>query len=242
MINGCSCAGAPQANGLPGTGSMKYKCLVLDHDDTTVNSTPCIHYPAFVKILEELRPGVTFTQEEFLTKNYEPGLGEFYTKELGFTPAEMHREWVVWRDHVGSIIPPFFPGMADLIRRQKAAGGLVCVVSHSFPEYIRRDYDTAGVPQPDLVYGWDADRAKCKPSPWPLQEIMRITGCGPEELLMVDDLKHGLDMAHACGVKFAACFWSYDIPLIRSHMQERADYCLNTIAELEQLLFPGEDA
>ena len=221
---------------------MKYRCLVLDHDDTTVNSTPCIHYPAFLKILEELRPGTFYTKEEFLTQNFTPGLGEFYTRELGFTPGEMHREWEIWRAQVGSIVPPFLSGMPELIRKVKDAGGLICVVSHSFPEDIRRDYETAGVPLPDLIYGWDSDRSKCKPNPWPLQEIMRITGCGPEELLMVDDLKPGLDMAHACGVKFAACFWSYDIPVIRSFMRESADYCLDSVSELEELLFSGETA
>ena len=27
---------------------MKYKCLVLDHDDTVVNSTATIHFPSFI--------------------------------------------------------------------------------------------------------------------------------------------------------------------------------------------------
>lgn len=220
---------------------MKYRCLVLDHDDTTVNSTPVIHYPAFLKILEELRPGSYFTQEEFLSQNFYPGLRSFYMDGLGFSEAEMKREWEVWRDYVSSVIPPFFPGMPELIRRQKAEGGLVCVVSHSFEEYIRRDYKAADVPEPDLIYGWDNDRSRCKPSPYPLEEIMRITGCGPEELLMVDDLKPGLDMAHACGVKFAACRWSYDIPVIREYMQKNADYSLGSVAELEKLQF-GEEA
>ena len=71
---------------------------------------------------------------------------------------------------------------------------------------------------------------------------MRITGCRPEEMLMIDDLKPGLDMAHACGVKFAACFWSYDIPVIRSCMRDNADYCLNSVSELEELQFSGEAA
>ena len=220
---------------------MKYRCLVLDHDDTTVNSTPVIHYPAFVKILEELRPGRYFTQEEFLSQNFYPGLRSFYMDGLGFSEAEMKREWEVWRDYVSSVIPPFFPGMPELIRRQKAEGGLVCVVSHSFEEYICRDYKAADVPEPDLIYGWDNDRSRCKPSPYPLEEIMRITGCGPEELLMVDDLKPGLDMAHACGVKFAACRWSYDIPVIREYMKKNADYSLGSVAELEKLQF-GEVA
>ena len=99
-------------------GLMRYRCLVLDHDDTTVNSTPCIHYPAFRAILERVRPGVEYSQEEFLTKNFAPGLGDFYTKELGFTPIEMKLEWRIWRDYVARIIPPFFPEMPELIRRQ----------------------------------------------------------------------------------------------------------------------------
>ena len=71
---------------------------------------------------------------------------------------------------------------------------------------------------------------------------MRITGCSPSDLLMVDDLKPGLDMAKAAGVKFAACSWSYNIPTIREYMQARADYFLETVADLEQILFPGVSA
>lgn len=221
---------------------MSIKCLVLDHDDTVVSSTPCIHYPAFLKILEILRPGKFYSMEEFLIKNYSPGLGTFYLSELGFTKEEMQLEWDIWRDYVARIVPPFFPGMAELIRAQKASGGLVCVVSHSFPEYIRRDYRAAGVPEPDLIYGWDSDRSKCKPSPYPLEEIMRITGCTPDEILMVDDLKPGLEMAHSCGVKFAACCWGYDIPEIHNDLAAVSDHVLNSVQELEALLFSPEAA
>ena len=35
---------------------MRYQCLVLDHDDTVVNSTATINYPAFVQTLQKLRP------------------------------------------------------------------------------------------------------------------------------------------------------------------------------------------
>ena len=221
--------------------NMKYKCLVLDHDDTTVNSTPCIHYPAFLKILEEIRPGKYFSQDEFLSFNLDPGLGKFYTDQLGFTAEEMRLEWKIWREYVSSVIPPFFPEMPELIKRYRDAGGTLCVVSHSFPEFIRRDYRAANVREPDLIYGWDEDRSKCKPNPWPLEEIMRITGYAPEDLLMVDDLKAGLEMAHRCGAAFAACFWSYDVPVIREYMKDNADYCLNSVGDLKELLF-GEDA
>ena len=38
---------------------MRYKCLVLDHDDTVVNSTATIHYPCFCEFLKEVRPQAT---------------------------------------------------------------------------------------------------------------------------------------------------------------------------------------
>ena len=219
---------------------MKIKCLVLDHDDTTVNSTPCIHYPAFLKILEAVRPASHYSMEEFLIQNFSPGLSSFYRDELGFTDEEMKLEWNIWRDYIRRIIPPFFPGMADVIRRQKENGGLVCVVSHSFPEFIRRDYQAADVPEPDLIFGWDKDRTKCKPNTYPLEEIMRITGCRPEEMLMVDDLKPGLDMAHGCGVKFAGCAWGYDVPQIHKAMADDADWMLYSVDDLSALLFSEE--
>lgn len=221
---------------------MKYRCLILDHDDTAVNSTPVIHYPAFLKILDELRPGTWFSMETFLEQNFSPGLGHFYRNELGFSEEEMEREFRIWQDFVHSITPPFFEGMPALIRRQKAEGGLVCVVSHSFPECIRRDYRAASLPEPDLVFGWEEDRSLCKPNPYPLREIMRLTGCRPEEMLMVDDLKPGWEMAKTCGVSFAGCGWGYEVPEIRKFMKENADFYLTAVPELGNLLFPGAAA
>ena len=38
---------------------LQYKCLVLDHDDTVMNSTALVHHPSFLVALKELRPGLT---------------------------------------------------------------------------------------------------------------------------------------------------------------------------------------
>ena len=37
---------------------LRIKCLVLDHDDTAVKSTPEINYPSFMKALAVLRPEI----------------------------------------------------------------------------------------------------------------------------------------------------------------------------------------
>ena len=45
---------------------MRYPCLVLDHDDTLVNSTATIHFPCFCEFLQEVRPNAKqYTLEKF---------------------------------------------------------------------------------------------------------------------------------------------------------------------------------
>ena len=219
---------------------MKYKCLVLDHDDTTVSSTPVIHYPAFCKILEDLRPQSHYSMAEFLTLNFDPGLVNFYRNDLGLSDAEMLYEAEVWRSFLEKVTPNFFPGMAEVVQRQKAEGGLVCVVSHSFCDYILRDYRNAGVSEPDMIFGWDVDRSHCKPNPYPLREIMKHFDLSPKDILTVDDLPMGMEMAHAVGADFASALWGYDVPEVRLSMEKDAEFLLSSVEALDSLLFGAE--
>ena len=62
---------------------MRYKCLVLDHDDTVVDSTASIHYPAFLEALKILRPGVQqITLEEYFEENFDPGFIESAREDI----------------------------------------------------------------------------------------------------------------------------------------------------------------
>ena len=45
-------------------GKLKFPCLVLDHDDTTVNSTATVHYPSFVEYMEQRHGGTTLKLED----------------------------------------------------------------------------------------------------------------------------------------------------------------------------------
>lgn len=63
---------------------MRYKCLVLDHDDTLVNSTATIHFPCFCEFLKEVRPNAkAYTLEDYFRKNFDPGILPFFTEEVG---------------------------------------------------------------------------------------------------------------------------------------------------------------
>ena len=64
---------------------MKYKCLVLDHDDTVVSSSATIHYPSFIAYLEDYRPELVknYTFESFIIKNFDPGIVSLLADEVG---------------------------------------------------------------------------------------------------------------------------------------------------------------
>ena len=59
---------------------------------------------------------------------------------------------------------------------------------------------------------------------------------GPEELLVVDDLKPGHDMARAAGVPFAAAGWANDIPEIEQFMRKNCDHYCKQVSDLARLL------
>ncbi|MBR6119092.1 MAG: HAD family phosphatase [Oscillospiraceae bacterium] len=216
---------------------MKYKCLILDHDDTVVDSTAHVHHPAFLVALKELRPGHTISLEDYFRMNFHPGFLQYCAETLGFTEAEYARELEIWQAYVKEHIPAVYPGMARIIRRQKELGGLVCVISHSFDYNIRRDYAANGLPEPDAVYGWELPRQLRKPDPWALKQVLARFDLRPEDCLVVDDLKPGYDMARAAAVPFAAACWAYDVPEIRSFMEQNCELAFEDPAELEQYLF-----
>ena len=72
--------------------TLKYPCLVLDHDDTAVNSTATVHYPAFVAYMKKFHPDVRITLEEYFRYNFEPGVIPFFTEICGMSEAELPEE------------------------------------------------------------------------------------------------------------------------------------------------------
>lgn len=216
---------------------LNYRCLVLDHDDTVVRSEETVNYPSFLEALKVLRPGRTITREEFTRWCFSPGFSALCSDYIGLTPEEIDMQYDMWRSYVATHIPPLYDGLRPILMRWKQEGGLLCVSSHSARENILRDYRLHFDLEPDQIFDWDLGEDRRKPSPYALQEIMRLYDLRPDELLMVDDLKPGYDMAHACGVPFACAGWSHDDPEIRAFLRRFSDFYLETVQALEPLLF-----
>ena len=218
---------------------MKYKCLVLDHDDTVVASTASIHFPCFVEYLEKFRPRLAnnYDVDSYFRKNFDPGILSLLRDEVGLSDEEVAHEGEYWREYVRGHIPRAYEGIHEIIDEYLTRGGAICVVSHSYREYIERDYRENGLKMPTLVYSWELPDDKRKPSPWPLYDIMERLSLAPSEILVVDDLKPGYDMARAAGCDFAAAGWAYDIPEIEAFMRANCDYYLSDVKSLAELLF-----
>ena len=216
--------------------TMRYPCLVLDHDDTVVNSTATIHFPAFNAYMKDVRPDIHFTLGEYFELNFEPGVIPLFRDICGLSEEEMRAEEAFWRNYVNTRIPQAYPGLPEILWKYKRSGGTICVVSHSFSEYILRDYAANDLPEPDLIFGWDMEPENRKPSPYSIYEIERICGFGPEEMLILDDLKPGYDMARAAGVTFAAAGWANDVAKIESFMRENCDFYCKTVEDFAALI------
>ena len=218
---------------------MKYKCLVLDHDDTVVNSTATIHYPCFIEYLDKYFPHLSknYTRESYFVKNFHPGITSLLVDEVGLSPKELIEEEEYWAEYVKGHVPEVYPGIREIIEDFRAKGGIIAVNSHSYTKYIERDYEKNALPPPDVIYGWDIPKDKRKPAPDTLFDLMEKYSLFPSEILVVDDLKPGYDMARSAGVDFAAAGWAYDIPEIREFMQKNCDYYLNSVEDLRKILF-----
>lgn len=217
---------------------LKYPCLVLDHDDTVVQSEATVNYPFFVYILDHFRPGTTITLEEYVHGCCHLGFADMCRKWYGFTEQELVDEYKGWQNYIKEHIPSPFPGIERIIRRQKEEGGLICVVSHSSDTNILRDYREHFGLEPDAIYSWDLPEDLRKPSTYALVDIMKKYGLSPEQLLVVDDMKPACEMASRAGVPIAFAAWGRkDYPEISEEMRKLCDFSFDSTSDLENFLF-----
>lgn len=217
---------------------LKYKCLILDHDDTAVDSTLKIHYPIFIKTMETFRPGEEIlTFEQFMRACFYPGLMDYYTKCLGFTPEECKLEYHMWRDEVAKRSADFYAGLPEILEKYRTAGGVICVSSQSHREIITRDYKSKLGFEPDYIYGSELGEKLCKPATYTVTDVCQKCKIDVRDVLVVDDLRTGLEMAKSAGADFAAAGWSHCVDEIIGFMKANSKYYLEKTSELEAMLF-----
>lgn len=217
---------------------MKYACLVMDHDDTAVQSEATVNYPFFEMTIPTFCPGAEVSLKKYTAGCYELGFAQMCRQWYGFTDKDLEEEFRGWQSYVRTHVPLPYPGIRELLHRFRAAGGKICVVSHSSRENITRDYGIHFGMQPDDIFGWDLPEEQRKPSTYPLEQIMRKYGFTPKDLLVVDDMKPAWQMAEKAGCDIAFAGWSRkDCPEISREMEKLCTYHFGSPQDLEKLLF-----
>ena len=217
---------------------LKYRCLVLDHDDTVVQTERTIGYPYFRDFIQRIRPGCTLSFEEYVRDCNNMIFADMCTQRWQMTEEEQKEEYLGWKVYSRENIPEVCPGIQRVIQRHKEAGGILCVSSLSTREIIERDFLHHFGMLPDAIYDYDLPPHQRKPDPYALHHIMEQFHLQPEEILMVDDMKLGCLMAQSVGAHTAFAAWSkWDFPALWKEMESLCDYTFKTAEELESFLF-----
>ncbi len=217
---------------------LKYPCLILDHDDTVVQSETSVNYPCFLEFLKVYRPGATLTLEEYMGWCSELTFVEMCRTRFHLTDEEMALEYRFWKDYIRSHIPAPFPGIREILHRHRSAGGMICVVSMSSEEIIRRDYRAHFGLEPDVIFDCELPEDQRKPNPYALNRIMADYGFRKDQLLVLDDMKFGWQMARDAGVPIGFAAWSRQaFPKLLAQMRELCDYSFDTTEKLYNFLF-----
>lgn len=217
---------------------LRYPCLVLDHDDTVVQSEATVNYPCFCRFLETYRPGMTISLADYVGECNRMPFVQMCRERFAMTDEELNEEYLFWKTYAREHIPEAFPGIRDLLHAYQKAGGKICVVSMSAEENILRDYRTHFALEPDLIFGWDLPLEKRKPNPYALEQIMGRYGLSPGEILVVDDMKFAVGMARSVGCPIAFAGWGRkEFPQICKEMETLCDFTFYSTAELKKYLF-----
>lgn len=221
---------------------LKYKCLVLDHDDTVVQTERTIGYPYFRDYIEKIRPGQTLTFAEYVRDCNNMVFADMCRERWSMTEEELRNEYQGWKAYSRANVPEVCDGIRQVIHRQKELGGLVCVSSLSTREIIERDFLHHFGILPDAIYDYDLPVDQRKPAPYSLLDIMERFDLQPQELLMIDDMKLGCMMAKSVGVPTAFAFWSKaDFPELTQEMRSICDFTFDSPADLERFLFEEDN-
>lgn len=223
---------------MDGEKMLKYKCLVLDHDDTVVQTERTIGYPYFRDYIEKIRPGQTLSFPEYVRDCNNMVFADMCRERWNMTEDELTEEYLGWKAYSRANVPEVCDGIRRVIHRQKELGGLVCVSSLSTREIIERDFLHHFGILPDAIYDYDLPVGQRKPAPYSLMDIMERFDLHPEELLMIDDMKLGCMMAKSLGVPTAFAGWSKaDFPELTQEMRSICDRSFDSPSDLEKFLF-----
>ncbi|KAL7721019.1 Haloacid dehalogenase-like hydrolase domain-containing protein [Entamoeba marina] len=225
--------------------SLKYKCLLLDHDDTSVDSTPHLHYPAYLDFMKSRPNDHVLSLQEWFEMLWKEGLLPYYRNHLHMTEDEITDCFAQNKEFHKTLEPVhFFKGFIDFLAEYRKRGGIVAIVSFSSENSILSHYkkETDGTYLPDHVFGWNREEpTKSKPYTYPVDWMIEKYNLNKKDILVVDDMSPGLTMAKRAGVDKAGALYGEGHEVLESEMKELCEYVLKSADELRNIVFGVEE-
>ncbi|KAL7719104.1 Phosphoglycolate phosphatase [Entamoeba marina] len=225
--------------------ALRYKCIVIDHDDTTVDSTPSIHHPAYLEFCKEHKPELTpLTLAEWYQMLWEYNYLDYTKNVMKLTSEEQEMEFKHWISYVAKRKPVMFDGFLDMLTEFRKRGGIICVCSHSQETSIRRHYEelTNGQFEPDMVFGYVREHPEmCKPHTYPIETIKTKYTLDNKDILVVDDLYPGIEMAQTAKVDCVGVTYGKGHELIYDRLKNSCKFIFESVESLKNFLLSVEE-
>ena len=148
----------------------------------------------------------------------------------------MEIEYRIWKSHTQNNQANPFDGWKELLTQYKALGGKIVVVSYSESSEIKRDYlDHFGI-IPDLIFAHDHGKDKLKPNPYPIYQTIKEFNISENDILVIDDMPVGYQMATNANVDFIWAQWAYFDERLNDYIQKTSNKSLETVRELYEII------
>ncbi len=218
--------------------TRRFNCITFDWDGTLFDSTALI-----VRCIQDAVREVGGTVPTDLQASYVIGLGlmQALAHAAPDVPKEKYpalgeaykRQWVLHADDVS-----FFPGTMPMLLALQARGHQLAVATgksrRGLDDVLQRELD--GI-QLEALFDASrtADQTAGKPDPQMLHELMAELNVKPQQMLMIGDTTHDLQLAQnagvaSVGVSFGAhaheAFAAYQPLFVAHSMSELHDWLL----------------
>ena len=222
------------------TNNLKIKCLMIDHDDTTVVSAKAIYYRIANEVIKEYFPETPeMSWEYWFYRQWYGGLRQYWN-EVGLTEEHIQKILKRWDNEAPTIPVCFFDGFYEFLQAYRKAGGIIVVSSNSQKYTIETHYNklTNGEFMPDLIIGVDrAHPERNKPGTYGVELAMKTFGVQPHEMAMVDDMKGGLLMARKFeGMKAIGVLYSDGHDMIIKEIEQLSTDVAHSVNDLYRIV------